>query len=125
MTTKVLVVDDDPTIVLILKAFFANYKIQQVIAAGNGAEAIELLKDHGDIDLIVSDLNMPTSDGVEFLMHLQEIGCQIPIVIVSSAHSSIIAGASTLASAYKLNLLGTMSKPLKFDEFAALLKLSN
>lgn len=118
----VLAVDDDPILLQVLTSFFAQYGIT-AITAHNGAEALKLVTDRDDIDLIVTDLQMPDTDGIEFLEHLKRMACPIPIVVISSAGKTMIMSAEALAKAYQLNFIGALSKPVNFQGLAELLEL--
>jgi CheY-like chemotaxis protein len=121
--TSILAVDDDPILLQVLTAFFAKYDITNVVTANNGIEATKLVVERDDIDLIVSDLHMPGADGIEFLDYLKGIGCRVPLVIVSSADKSAVMAAGVLATAYQLNFVGSLSKPIDFNKLASLLGL--
>ncbi len=61
--------------------------VKKVYAAANGLEGLETFKENSsDIDLIVSDINMPKMDGLEMCTQIKEISKEIPIVI-TSAHN--------------------------------------
>ena len=122
--TSVLAVDDDPILLQVLTAFFARCGITNVMTANNGVEATRLVVEHDGIDLIVSDLHMPGADGIEFLDYLKGIGCRVPLVIVSSADKSTMMAAGVLATAYQLNFLGSLSKPIDFNKMTSLLSRS-
>ncbi|MBD2857865.1 response regulator [Spongiibacter sp. KMU-158] len=61
---KVLFVDDEPRILVAMKALFRN--TYEVFTANSGSDALEVLRSQ-DIDVIVSDQRMPEMNGVEFL----------------------------------------------------------
>lgn len=96
---KVLVVDDDPFVremlAEILKA--GNYT---VVTAENGVQALDLYHDISDLNLILSDMNMPEMDGMGIIRNLREKKAEIPIVILTSntemamALKAIRAGAN-------------------------------
>jgi CheY-like chemotaxis protein/ABC-type nitrate/sulfonate/bicarbonate transport system substrate-binding protein len=66
MTMKVMIVDDSGTMRNMMKNMVANLGFQNVIAASDGADAINKLKEQ-KIDLIISDWNMPKIDGMGLL----------------------------------------------------------
>ena len=75
MTALILVVDDESDVeALILQRF--RYKIRDeavsFLFARDGVEALAALKANGDIDLVVTDINMPRMDGLSLLQKLQE-----------------------------------------------------
>ena len=70
MTGKLLIVDDSATDRLIIKNMLNDY---ETVTAQNGREAMRLLQEQPDIDLIILDLNMPVMNGFEVLDELKEI----------------------------------------------------
>ena len=64
MAAKILIVDDSATDRLIIKKNLSKYN---VLTACDGAEAMSLIDEHEDIDIILLDLNMPNMDGFQVL----------------------------------------------------------
>ncbi len=79
----ILIVDDNYTNRNILDAQLRQWKFIPLIA-GSGDDAIELLKTNKQIDLIISDMNMPEMDGVELAEKIKKIRHDIPIILLSS-----------------------------------------
>jgi len=81
----VLIVDDDPAVVVMLSRAIRQQGYH-VFTAGNGLDALRCVKQH-PIDLILSDVTMPTLDGVALCMRLraEPAWSTIPIVIMSAA----------------------------------------
>ena len=119
---RALVVDDDPIQRQILSAFLANYGFA-VLVAGNGAAASALLREHEDVDLILSDLHMPEADGIELIQQMKKTACRVPLVVISSAASTTVKAAEILATAHQINLIGCLPKPIDFETLADLLEL--
>jgi adenylate cyclase len=87
MTTRILVVDDEPDLeALVLQKFRHQIRDKSVsfTFAHDGVEALAALKANGDIDLVVTDINMPRMDGLSLLQKLQENEDNIMTVIVSA-----------------------------------------
>src|SRR5215467_12537423 len=87
MTTRILVVDDEPDLeALVLQKFRHQIRDKTVsfTFAHDGVEALAALKANGDIDLVVTDINMPRMDGLSLLQKLQENEDNIMTVIVSA-----------------------------------------
>lgn len=120
--SKILVVDDDPLSRLKITSFFEEHTVKAVWEAADGTAAISILNEHDDIDLIVSELHMPETDGIEFIEHLHTIDCQTPFLIVSSADSNMLRAAQVLANAKNLNLIAALSKPLNVEELERILR---
>ncbi len=66
---KVLIVDDEPKILAAIKR---NLRSMKVETAGNGQEALDILKGNPDFTVVVSDLHMPGINGIELFSHISE-----------------------------------------------------
>lgn len=84
---KILVVDDESDLEILIKQKFRQ-KIRQneyeFIFALNGREALEQLEQHNDVDLVLTDINMPEMDGLTLLSRIGETNSLIKSVIVSA-----------------------------------------
>ncbi len=79
--TILVVEDHEPLRKAVIKALWeANY---WVLEASHGGQALELLKAHPNIALLLTDWVMPEMDGRAFLSALHEQGCRIPVIIMS------------------------------------------
>jgi EAL domain-containing protein (putative c-di-GMP-specific phosphodiesterase class I)/CheY-like chemotaxis protein len=108
----ILIVDDDPLIHAVCKAFFERRQCKSVLTALSAMQGLQLINDRPEIDLVVSDLNMPDVDGLQFLRMLMEQRFRKPIVLLSGEDESVIRSAHKLADAHDLVVLGRVSKPL-------------
>lgn len=71
---KVLAVDDDFINLKLLHSMLKkNTSIKEVVEAQNGLDALNILKEQQDIDLVLLDIKMPIMDGIEFLNNLQSM----------------------------------------------------
>ena len=82
-TSKVLVIDDEPLILMANEIMLEDYAAQ-VFTAGNGVKALEILTANPDIDLVVSDWNMPEMDGMELFTAMRQRGFQQPFLMSSA-----------------------------------------
>ncbi|MCW3016317.1 MAG: CheA signal transduction histidine kinase [Solirubrobacterales bacterium] len=102
-TPKVLVVDDQFTVRELERTILeaAGYR---VATAGDGRAALELLNNDGDVDVVVSDIEMPGMDGLAMLEAIrgQPRFSSLPVVIVSSQNddASRQRGAAAGADAW-------------------------
>ena len=78
---KVLLVDDDPSILEILRDMMAIFGHDSV-TANDGVEAIEKLK-HDFFDLVLTDMKMPKMDGMELLKHINSKYPGIKVMVVT------------------------------------------
>jgi len=81
---KILVVDDEPEIVKILKIFLTK-KGFEVIAAFGGEEAAELLRSDINVDLMVLDMKMPNVSGISVLKEMKSLNKQWPVIVLSGS----------------------------------------
>ena len=72
--------------------------------------------------LILLDLQLPGMDGVELLRVLADSGCRSSIAIVSGLDRRIIESAGRLARCLRLDLVGTLQKPLLLEDLTALMR---
>lgn len=78
---RVLIIDDEELIRGVIKEYCLNENYQ-VLEAGNGLEALEILK-KTRVDVIVLDIMMPKMDGYTFFKEMKE-NYQIPTIVVSA-----------------------------------------
>lgn len=78
---RILVIEDDN---FIAKSYKRKLEEEgfDVLLAGNGAEAIEIIKQQENIDLVILDLIMPVMDGFQFLENVKKEQLQVPDVLV-------------------------------------------
>lgn len=111
---KILIVEDDRIEVLKLKRSmpkeFENYTL---ILANNGSEAFSIL-DKNVPDMILLDLNMPDTDGIEFLSIIKsnEDLKHIPVIILTTSNHD-----KDIRQCYKLGIAGYIIKPLKYEDY--------
>jgi len=76
---KILIVEDDETSALHLQIILAN-KSEKLYRAKTGEEAIEKIKTHTDIDLILMDIKLPLMDGYEVTRKIREFNNEVKII---------------------------------------------
>ena len=81
---KILAVDDSPTNLIVLQGGLKKMGYTNVITAVNGQVALDTVKNHTDIDLILMDINMPIMGGVEATKRLRSDGFGSPIISLTA-----------------------------------------
>jgi len=84
MKKKILIIDDFATTRFVLKTSLQND--YEVIEASNGKAGLMILLKNTDVKLIVTDLNMPIMDGIEFTREVRKdpVINHIPIIMVTT-----------------------------------------
>jgi two-component system sensor histidine kinase/response regulator len=80
---KVLIVDDNLTNLAILRRQFENWGIKPTLAQ-TGSEALSILLKNADIDLVITDMQMPVMDGLMLAKLIKEQHPKIAIILLSS-----------------------------------------
>lgn len=114
---KILVVEDESDFkVLIRQRFRSEIKegIYTFIFAGHGQEALKLLEEHPDIDLVLSDINMPVMDGLALLSHLRQHRPELITVIISA-----YGDMPKIRTAMNLGAFDFVIKPFNFADLKA------
>jgi EAL domain-containing protein (putative c-di-GMP-specific phosphodiesterase class I) len=111
----VLVVEDDDfqrrTVARMLRSMGAL----EVLEAGDGEQAMGVLRGPAWVDLVVCDLDMPEMDGMEFLRHLGQAHDSAAVIICSAQNRSLLLSVEKMAHAYGVRLLGAIEKPVTRD----------
>jgi len=114
MTANILVVDDEPDLeVLVSHKFRRQIRDGQYnfLFAADGEEALSKLEQAPNIDLILSDINMPRMDGLTLLGRLKELEGDLKAVIVSA-----YGDMSNIRTAMNLGAFDFVTKPIEFDD---------
>jgi two-component system response regulator AtoC len=115
MAKRILIVDDEPSIRMVLRAHLTRSGYQ-VTAAENGAEAIALLRNE-EFHLVVSDLKMPIVGGMKLLSHCQEVYPGLPVVLIT-AHGTV----DSAVAAIKSGAHDYVTKPFDSDELLPIIR---
>lgn len=107
----VLYVEDEVGILTVITKtigkFFKNFYTKE-----NGKDALEFFKEHQDeIDIVITDINMPKMDGLTMSMHIKEIDCSTPIIIASAYNDK-----DFLHKAIGIGINGYVLKPLDIQK---------
>jgi len=105
----VLVVDDEPLLVELLRSLFAE-EGYRVLAATGGAEALALV-DGTPPDLVVSDVQMPGLDGIALVDRLRRRFGPIPVILTSAGRTTVdLADVAYLPKPFDLDRLLTLAE---------------
>jgi phosphoserine phosphatase RsbU/P len=115
MAFKILVVDDEPDVELLIKQRFRR-KIREggfnFEFALNGEEALEKISNDSSIDIVMSDINMPVMDGLTLLSRLRDMDRLLRTVVVSAYGDMQNIRVAMNRGAYDF-----LTKPIDFEDF--------
>jgi EAL domain-containing protein (putative c-di-GMP-specific phosphodiesterase class I)/ActR/RegA family two-component response regulator len=115
--TSFLIVDDDEFILDTTAYMLRRLGYELVLTATDVVNALDLINTSPiPVDMILCDLNMPGTDGVEFMRQLTERQYAGGILLISGEDSRTLKSAENLARAHGLQLVGAISKPVKTAE---------
>ena len=121
MLNILLVEDDELDVMSVRRAFNKNNILNPLYVAGNGLEALEMLRGEPgaseyptDRRIILLDLNMPKMSGIEFLRELRDDPNlrAIPVIVLTTSDEE-----RDKVDAYKLNVAGYILKPVTLSSF--------
>lgn len=118
MKKKILVIDDEKSIRVLLKNYLD--KEYEVITKENGEEGMAWLQQGDFPDMIVADIQMPKMDGYEFIKNIRASGYfkDIPLIMLSGIESS-----AEKVKALKLGANDYMVKPFNPEELQVRIEL--
>jgi signal transduction histidine kinase/CheY-like chemotaxis protein/CHASE3 domain sensor protein len=116
---KILITDDDVRNIFSLTKALEKYKVEVVVAM-DGKHALQQIKEHKDIDVILMDMMMPEMDGYETIREIRKMPAltKLPIIAITAKsmigdrEKCIVAGASDY-----------ISKPVDIDQLLSLLRV--
>jgi class 3 adenylate cyclase len=111
---KILVVDDEVDLETLIKQKFRQKireHLYEFVFAINGKHALEQLALHTDVDIVLSDINMPEMDGLTLLSKLQEQNSLLKSVIVSA-----YGDMENIRTAMNRGAFDFITKPVNFED---------
>ena len=102
---RTLIVDDSSVMRKIVARALqqGGVSISQILEAGNGSEALDILR-RERVDLVLSDINMPVMDGLEFVRQLQTVdnarGVPVVMITTEGSESHVMEAISSGARGY-------------------------
>ena len=114
MTARILVIDDEPDLeALVLQKFRRQIREGTVnfVFAHDGFEALQKIDSNPNVDMVVSDINMPRMDGLSLLARLQEADDKKSTIIVSA-----YGDMSNIRTAMNRGAFDFLTKPIDFAD---------
>jgi|SRR5450432_3475178 len=111
---KILVVDDEPDLEVLIKQRFRKQirdKQYEFLFAVNGADALDRIRESEDLDIVLSDINMPEMDGLTLLDKMGALNPILKAVIVSA-----YGDMDNIRIAMNRGAFDFITKPVNFED---------
>ena len=109
MPQRVLVIDDELDMLMLLRMIIEDNTDYEVETTNNPSEALKMIREN-EYDLIISDLKMPGMDGLELCDEVREIDKDLPLIMIT-AYGSL----ETSEEAMKKGVADFITKPFRKD----------
>ena len=113
-TAKILVVDDEPDVEMLVKGRFRQQikkNIYDFVFARDGEGALARLREHEDIDVVLTDINMPGMDGLTFLSRVGDVDPLVRTIVVSA-----YGDMGNIRTAMNRGAFDFVGKPIDFKD---------
>lgn len=114
---RVLVVDDVPLNTSVIKAMLRRLNVTDIVSAGNGAEALDILKQDDGITLVLTDMWMPVMDGERLIREIRsrEQWKDLPVYAVT-------ADVETQKTHKASGFTGILLKPITLEQLRGVIR---
>lgn len=116
---RVLIVDDERSIVKLLQMMLQDMGVNQVFTAKDGAEALKFLGECEDlVNTVICDWNMPKMTGIELLRQVRSVDASIQFIMVTGK-----ATVDAVKEARSLHVNAYIAKPFHADQIRQKLEI--
>lgn len=106
---KCIIVDDEPLALMQMRKYIERTSDMDLVAACyDASEALEALKENGDVDVMFLDINMPDMSGMELARTLTPMH---PMIVFTTAYSEYAV------EGFKVDAVDYLTKPVSYDDF--------
>lgn len=116
---KILITDDDVRNIFSLTKALEKYKVEVVVAM-DGKHALQQIKEHPDVDVILMDMMMPEMDGYETIKQIRKMPMFTRLPIIAITAKSMIGEREKCITAGASDYI---SKPVDIDQLLSLLRV--
>lgn len=118
-TSTILLIDDDPVLRRTVARYLSGVGFV-VIEAADGSELTRILDEQPSIGLVITDINMPETDGLEVIRRLRRTGSTLPVIAMSGG--GMFSKHLLLANAGQLGATASLDKPFGLSDLRALVE---
>lgn len=111
---RILLIDDDEALRELMREFLSRHQFE-IVEAGNGDDALALLRGDDAFDLITCDLIMPGKEGMETIRELRKMLPEVKIVCISGG-GNIVPGTAYQSAVLHLGADRFLAKPFALKD---------
>ncbi|MDF7824984.1 response regulator [Pontiellaceae bacterium B12227] len=115
---RILIIDDDETIRSVFNRFLTG-KGYEVLVAADGRQGLRVLEEAA-VDLVITDIMMPETDGLEVVMAIRGKDADIPVIAISGGMHAM--PMDFLPMAKKFGAKDVLYKPVELDDLLSAVK---
>jgi EAL domain-containing protein (putative c-di-GMP-specific phosphodiesterase class I) len=119
----ILIIDDDPSICQFIARVCTRSGFQPLIIENR--DEFESCVKNQRLLLVITDLQMPEFDGIEFMRLLAEVRTDVPVVILSGFDPRVLHTAEAFARSVGLTVVDALRKPLSIGDLQTVLELAD
>lgn len=109
---KVLIIEDDPMVVMINSEYISRFKELKVIGNTHTLEETMKILKETDVDLILLDKYLKLENGLNILQHIRGAGFTVDIIMITASNDS-----EDIKKALALGCIDYLIKPFDFERF--------
>lgn len=121
LSAPALIIDDDEVVLKLTRHYLETLGVEQIRQATDGLRALEEVRSNCSFGLIITDLSMPKIDGASLLRVIARHQIQAQVIVLSAMDAGVRRSAQLLGRRHGLNMLGTLTKPVRMDALMNLL----
>lgn len=110
MSARILIIDDEPDMLVMLEMLISTKTPHEVLTTNNPLELDEILASR-DINLVICDLKMPVMDGIEVLEKVKQKDPDIPVIVITAFGTLEAAEEAVRRGAYDF-----ITKPFRKEQ---------
>lgn len=118
----VLVAEDHDFQRRTLVRMLASLGAKRVSEAADGKAALAIFGGAEPVDIIISDLEMPGMDGMEFMRHVGAADRPVSVILSSALEPALVSSVEAMTRAYGITLLGTLEKPVTQEKLSQIME---
>lgn len=119
---RFLLVEDHPFQRHALISTLRRLGASDCLEAENGVAALEQFQlADPPVDVVISDVDMPGMDGIEFLRHMGQSSRTASVILATAVDGAVLTSVQAMAAAYGVNLLGVIAKPISAQRLLELI----